>query len=295
MPRRDRIVNSGKFLTPEPRVPLPPWLEHALLFDPAGLLRFCVGERPVGWILPDLARRLARWPEVFSVARDRVSFAPGLDSAAARSLAIAKVLHALREEGVVTGWRDEAYRVPPRGARRGHGGQELFRMERAARKLFGIESHASHLNGLVRTPQGMSMWIARRSPAKSVDPDRLDNIVAGGIAAGTDAWATLLKECGEEAGIPEELARMAIRRGTLRFRRRDPEGVDAQRIELFDIELPQDFAPVNRDGEVAEFRRMSIDELESELQRPGGFTVDAALVARECLGRLADYGQDRID
>jgi len=229
------------------------------------------------------------------VERERVGFAPGLDSAATRSLAIAQVLQSLREEGVVTGWRDEAYCVPPRGAQGGGTGPELFRMERAARKLFGIESHASHLNGLVRTPAGVSMWIARRSPAKSVDPDRLDNIVAGGIAAESDAWATLLKECGEEAGIPEALARNAVRRGTLRFRRRDPEGVDAQRIDLFDLELPPEFVPVNRDGEVAEFRLMNIDGLEREMQRPGEFTVDAALVARECLGRLAAGGHSGDD
>ena len=239
----------------------------------------------MGWVLPELARRLTRWPEVFSVAQDRVSFSPGLDSAATRSLAIAEVLQRLREDGVVTGWRDEAYRVPPRGAQGGAAGPELFRMERAARKLFGIESHASHLNGLVRTPRGLAMWIARRSSTKSVDPDRLDNIVAGGIAAESNAWATLLKECGEEAGIPEELARQAKRCGTLRFRRRDPEGVDAQRIELFDLELPEDFVPVNRDGEVAEFRRMDVDEVSRQMQRPGEFTVDAALVAGECLGR----------
>lgn len=279
----DRIVNTRVFLTPAPRAPLPSWLDYELQFDPAGLLRFHVGERPVGWMLPELAQRLSRWPGAFTVERDRVGFASGLDSVATRSLAIAEVLRHLREEGVVAGWRDEAYRVPPRGA----AGPELFRMERAARKLFGIESHASHLNGLVRTPKGVSMWIARRSPSKSVDPDRLDNMVAGGIAAESNAWATLLKECGEEAGIPEELARKAVRRGTLRFRRRDPEGVDAQRIELFDLELPQDFVPVNRDGEVAEFRLMDVNAVGREVQRPGEFTVDAALVAGECLGRIA--------
>ena len=86
------------FLTPAPRAPLPSWLESDLHFDPEGLLRFCVGGRPVGWMLPALAQRLTRWPEVFSVGQDRVDFAPGLDAAATRSLAIAEVLQRLREE-----------------------------------------------------------------------------------------------------------------------------------------------------------------------------------------------------
>ena len=274
-------------------MPLPPWLDRELRFDTSGLLRFCVGDHAVGWLLPGLARRLAHWPEVFSVRADSIAFTGRLDSAQARSAAIAPVLERLRKEGLVSGWRDEAYRVPPRGGASGEaGGPELFRMERAARKLFGIESHASHLNGIVRASGGPRMWIARRSRSKPVDPDRLDNLVAGGIAAGSDAWVTLLKECGEEAGIPEHLARRAVRRGTLRFRRRDPEGVDAQRIELFDLDLPADFVPDNRDGEVAGFRLLSFDAVARELEQPGLFTVDAALVAGECIGRLMNRPGD---
>lgn len=287
----DALVNTAHetgapMLTPAPRAPLPHWLEQALRFDACALLRFCVGDRRIGWVRPEFARLLARWPRVFTVTPDAVAFADRLDSAAARSEAIAGVLQRLHEEGAVRGWRDECYRVPPRTGEPGSE-PELFRMERAAHKLFGIESHASHLNGIVRTPAGPAMWIARRSADKAVDPGLLDNMVAGGIAADSDAWATLQKECGEEAGVPGALACRALRRGVLRFCRNHPEGADVQCIDLYDLELPADFVPQNRDGEVAEFRLLSPGELARELEQPGLFTVDAALVANDCRERLA--------
>ena len=43
------------------------------------------------------------------------------------------------------------------------------------------------------------MWIARRSPAKAIDPGMLDNLVGGGVAAGQTITTTLIKEAWEEA------------------------------------------------------------------------------------------------
>lgn len=276
---------GSPMLTPAPRAPLPPWLEQALRFDASALLRFCVGEHRVGWVRPEFAQQLARWPAVFTVTPDAVAIAERLDSAAARTESIAEVLQRLREQGAVRGWRDEAFRVPPRYV--DGSAPELFRIERSARELFGIESHASHLNGIVRTSNGFSMWIARRSADKSVDPDLLDNMVAGGIAADSDAWTTLLKECAEEAGLPETLARSAQRRGRVRFCRNHPQGADVQCIETYDVELPGDFVPRNLDGEVAGFRLLPFDAVRREIAQPGRFTVDAALVALDCMDRLA--------
>lgn len=261
----------------------PGWLRDALIFDPSALIEFHAGGRRVGWVRRDFATELARWPAVFRLT-DHLAFAPGLDDAARRSAGLARVLAALREAGRLRGWRDECYRVPPRGD-----GPELFRMERAARRRFGIQSHAVHVNGWTRGPAGEPcLWVGRRSPSKSVDPDRWDNLVAGGIAADSDAVATLVKECFEEAGVDAALARRAVHAGTLAFARDDPEGVDAQRIEIHDLELPPDWMPRNQDGEVAGFRRLSIDAVRDLLDVPGAFTVDAALVTLDALARRGE-------
>ena len=63
-------------------------------------------------------------------------------------------------------------------------GVELLRFERAAAKHFGFIGPAAHLNGLVSLAEGLHMWIATRSASKAAEPGKLDNMVAGGIAAG---------------------------------------------------------------------------------------------------------------
>lgn len=265
----------------------PDWLRDVLSFDRAGFDRLFAGRTRVGWLQPGFAARLAAWPQVFSRVADGLAFSPVLTDAASRSHALAGVLQSLREEGLITGWRDELYclRASPAGA-------ELLRFERAAAKRFGFVGPASHLNGLVRRADGLHMWIATRSAAKAVAPGRLDNMVAGGIRAGMDENTTLVKECFEEAGMPVALAGLAVRSGTVQFERAVSEGLDTQRIAVFDIELPADFVPCNQDGEVARFELLPVPEVLRRLHQPQAFTVDAALVAWDCLKRrgLASMG-----
>ena len=85
--------------------------------------------------------------------------------------------------------------------------------------------------------------------------------------------------------MPAALARRALPSGTLEFARAVPQGVDAQRIAVFDIELPAGFVPTNQDGEVAAFELLPVSAVLERLQVPHAFTVDAALVALDCLRR----------
>jgi 8-oxo-dGTP pyrophosphatase MutT (NUDIX family) len=259
---------------------LPEWLRQSLDFDSLPFRPLFVGSARAGWLRPEFAGRLAAWPEVFSIGADRVAFAPDLTDAAARSAALAAVLGILHMEGMFPGWRNELYALHDADS-----GAELLRFERAAAKHFGFVGPASHLNGLVRRPDGLSLWIATRSAAKAVEPGKLDNMVAGGIPAGMDAGATLIKECFEEAGIPAALAGQAKRQGSVEFVRSVPEGVDTQRIAVFDIELPAAFEPRNQDGEVAGFELLPAREVLRRLDDPHAFTVDAALVTLDCLRR----------
>jgi 8-oxo-dGTP pyrophosphatase MutT (NUDIX family) len=259
---------------------LPQWLSQSLSFDPADFRPFFVGEARVGWLRPPFAARLAAWPDVFAIGEERVAFSPDLPDDEARSRALARVLQALREQGVFPGWRNELYALNDAGS-----GGELLRFERAAAKHFGFIGPASHLNGLVIRPEGLHMWIATRSASKASEPGKLDNMVAGGNPAGMDAMSCLVKECFEEAGMPAALAACAVQSGTVEFVRAVPQGVDAQRIAVFDIELPAYFVPQNQDGEVAGFELLPAPEVVRRLHEPHAFTVDAALVAWDCLKR----------
>ena len=261
-------------------MPPPAWLTQALAVDYDAFLPLRAAERRFGWVRPEFAAALARFPDVFACEARRVSLADTLATPAVRTEALARVAARLRDEGLVTGWRDEPYEIYAEAS-----GEPLARIERAAVKRFGIRGRAVHLNGIVETDAGPAMWIARRSAGKSVDPGKLDNLVGGGVAAGLDAWQTLMKECREEAGLPFELARRARPRDALAFDYVVPDGLDANEVEAFDLVLPPGFAPRNEDGEVAGFERLAFDAVRERLDVPHLFTVDAALVAWTCLQR----------
>ena len=122
--------------------------------------------------------------DTFDVRDDGISFAAGHDSAAARTSALDRVARMLAAEGLLTAWRDERYAVASE-----FGAPAWFVLERAAARYFGIHTYAVHVNGLVRRGDEIAMWIARRSPTKSIDPGMLDNLVGGGIAAGQSVAA----------------------------------------------------------------------------------------------------------
>jgi 8-oxo-dGTP pyrophosphatase MutT (NUDIX family) len=156
-------------------------------------------------------------------------------------------------------------------------------------RRFGLLARAAHLNGTVRDGETVRMWIARRSPAKPIDPGKLDNLVGGGIASGSSARQTLAKECWEEAGIAHALALQATYAGRLSICRSVDNGLHHESLIVFDLELPADLVPRNHDGEVTEFMLLGVAELAARLAA-GEFTVDAGTVAIDWLARHALAG-----
>ena len=50
-----------------------------------------------------------------------------------------------------------------------------------------------HINGYVETPDGLELWVARRSRTKATWPGKLDHIVAGGQPAKMTCAANVIK------------------------------------------------------------------------------------------------------
>ncbi|MFC7552749.1 NUDIX domain-containing protein [Pseudoroseomonas wenyumeiae] len=119
----------------------------------------------------------------------------------------------------------------------------LARLDRGAIPAFGIQAQGVHLNGLVRRPDGLHIWLGFRSRTKAVAPGQWDNIVAGGMPAGLDAVETLAKEAGEEAGLPPEMVALARPVARLSYNMQQPGGSGLRRdiLHVFDLELPEDF------------------------------------------------------
>jgi len=246
-----------------------------------------------GWLDERRAVRLSSMPDVFAVGDEEVSFAPGLDDSPARTRALDRVARALATEGMLTAWRDERYAVAP-----AFEAPPWFELERAAARFFGVHTYAAHVNGLVRRDGEIAMWIARRSPTKSIDPDRLDNLVAGGIAAGQSVAATVVKEAWEEAGIAAASAAHAREAGTVRICREQPDGLQRETIFVHDLWLSADFVPAGQDGEVAGYRLLplsAVGPLIANTNGPDVVTADAALVMLDCLLRHGAIAPDAPD
>ena len=205
---------------------------------PGGRIRFLIGGEPVGWVAPQIVGALE--------AIDGVRRTPGGITLAAGA-ALAGISRALAERGLYR-WRDEEFdvRAMPEGP-------VLARIDRGALPSFGVQAVGVHVNGLVRRPDGLHMWVAIRARDKLLDPGKLDHIVAGGVPAGLDPAATLLKEAGEEAAIPPKLAATAVPAGVIEYAMERPEGLRRDRVHCYDLMLPDDFTPRAADGEVEAF------------------------------------------
>jgi 8-oxo-dGTP pyrophosphatase MutT (NUDIX family) len=244
------------------------------------VLPFYVKEHAVGWLTPSFADLLRRWPHVFEVNSAFVTLRAKPDTAAGRSAAMAEVTRDLAKEGVIRGWRDELVSVSHHYA-----APELLRIERAATRPFGLMAYGAHMNGFTRIGGLTHVWIARRSPDKAIDPDKLDNLVGGRIAAGMSVDETLRKEAWEEAGIAPALLAGLNCLGAVRVEYSVPEGLHREILFVHDLWLPHDFSPANQDGEVAEIRRMPVEEVLQNLLA-GDFTLDAGAVMIDGLLRL---------
>lgn len=96
----------------------------------------------------------------------------------------------------------------------------------------------------------------------------LDHIVAGGQPVGMGLLDNCVKECEEEAGIPEEITRAGIQAaGAISYRSYVASKDVVTRAVLFcyDLELPQSFQPVPTDGEVQEFSLWTMDEVKASM------------------------------
>ncbi|WP_454824569.1 NUDIX hydrolase [Paraburkholderia xenovorans] len=264
-----------------------PCITAARRFDVQAHVPFWIDTEQVGWIRASDVPSLARWPDVFDLDNARVTLTPTFNTVDLRSAALGSVIGALAAEGRIPGWRNETYAI-----RNAFDAPPLAYIERAASRFFGTMTYAVHLNGVVEYADGApQLWIARRSGTKATDPGMLDNVVAGGIGWGFGVEATIIKECWEEAGIPEEIAARAVAGRAAHVLQSLPEGTQAEQIFIYDLALPADFAPRNQDGEVGEHRLARIDEVARWIEE-GAMTVDASLATLDCLLRRRWIDED---
>jgi len=243
-------------------------------------LPWTIDGQVVGWLRPGFVRELARFPETFETVRGEVRLAGALQDAAARSAALERVARELAQAGVIPPYMGEPYAVTP-----GERESALCVLDRAAASHFGVRSFGQHLNGFVRRPDGIHMWLGRRSRDRLLFPGALDNMVAGGLPHSLGLEENLVKECAEEAGVPRELARKALPVGVVSYSRVAPRGLRRDLLYCYDLELPEDFVPRNIDGEVEDFVLLPLSEVAAVVHETDEFKLNCNLVVIDFLIR----------
>lgn len=269
------------------------FLDHIRACNQRDLSRFRpfqVGGELAGYVRQDMAEAIAPYGQVFRVSEAAVELASHLRTFDARTQAVERALSDLKTSGIMSPWRGEMYAVTA-----APGGPALFAMERAAVPLFGIRAYGVHLNAYVRTGGRTFLWIGRRSRTKHTYPGMLDNAVAGGLSYGLTARDCLVKECGEEAGIPAEWAAQAPAVGAITYMGTMPEGLRRDVLYCYDLEVPEGFQPVCHDGELEAFMLMPVDEVAAIVRETRQFKFNCNLVIIDFLVRHGFLGPDDPD
>ncbi|TEA76870.1 NUDIX hydrolase [Allopusillimonas ginsengisoli] len=247
---------------------------------PSGSRPLTVSGRVAGWITAKATMNVDGLPGVH-VDPEAVHVTAAPRQRLRLEAVLANIAATLRDKGCLRGWRNELLDVFGEGRR-------LSAIERAAVRPLGLLTKAVHLNAWA--PDGR-LWIARRSATKSTDPDMWDTLVGGLAGAGEDLEISLLRESNEEAGLrPEDMQNRDPLRVILRMHRRLPEGYQVEDVLVSDCILPDSVKPENQDGEVSEFRLVTMGQAWAMVEA-NAFTREAELVIIDGLRRRLPTGR----
>jgi hypothetical protein len=241
-------------------------------YDPTRAVPLLAGDERIGLLRRDNAEVLRRFPNAFAVETGKVKLLAGGDAAAV-SQVIDGIVDVLVADSRIPKWRNETFDVAPYW-----GAPPIFRLDRGAVPFFGTRAYGVHLNGYRREGKLLRLWIGRRSPDKRVAPNKLDNLVAGGIGNGHSVGETLLKEGEEEASIPIHITKRAIPVGAVSYRMETELGIRDDVLFVYDLEMPADFVPRNRDGELVDFELTSAAAVLDQIRTSDDFKFNVNLV-----------------
>ena len=228
-------------------------LKHRLTPELKPFMPFRINNIYLGFLNQTFANRIGQ--EIDTIVTDETCCI--LDNMAWQEVAdiLQETARKWHNDGLYSGWRDEKYSVCNLS------GSPLFALERSAFRPLGFLSQAIHLNAWVEKGQERYYWIGKRSSTKAVAPNKLDTTAGGGIAAGETPHTAMVRESFEEAGIPATLTQNISQNGQVFSLRPVHRGLHREILHLFDLRLPENFTPQNKDGEVAEFILMNDNEI----------------------------------
>lgn len=174
----------------------------------------------------------------------------------------------LAAQNLIGARRDEvmAVRLHPDAPVPAHADRSLLRP-------LGMWLTKVHVNGIVTAPRrAPRIWLSQRSLDATSAPGEWDTLVAGGgQSAGHDPTETARREGAEEAGLSRALCAGLACRGAQNLIHATALGLHREKTVVFDLDLPDDFAPVCRDGEVRDLRLLGLADMQGALA--GGLPI----------------------
>ena len=113
----------------------------------------------------------------------------------------------------------------------------------------------------------------------------LDNFVGGAVSEGTTVLDSAVKEAKEEANVPLELALQLQPAGSVSFFHQSDRGIHPNTEFVFDLELPQQFQPLNNDGEVESWQLVPVGKILDVVCQPELFKITSSPVVIDWLIR----------
>lgn len=242
----------------------------------------------VGWIAKDHFELLSPYLDFLDIREDRVLIAPVSPDETTDIMDM--ICRDLLNRGILSGWRNEPYKVA-----RHFYDTPAFIIERAGVAFFGIRAFGVHLNGFVRTPKGLKMWVAKRAKDRLVSPGKLDNMVAGGQPATLTLQENLIKEGFEEAGADANLMSQARPVGLIAYAMETALGLKPDVMYCYDLEVPLDFVPYNQDAECESFHLIDVEEIADIVRTTEDFKPNCNLVVIDFLIRHGIINPDTAD
>lgn len=256
---------------------------YTLLFHEDGDT-YAVGQIPT-WVVKELVNvpdSIKGEVEINHEDRTVLAFSQATEKE--RSQTVATLTSYWRENKtfqLLSGWRNELFPVY------GRGNKLIYNVERAASGLFGVVTYGIHMTAYVSAPEashGIKLWVPRRSATKQTYGGMLDNTVAGGLATGEEPFGALVRECAEEASLPEEIAKNSKGHGAITYsyirdsRAGGETGLCQPEVEhVYDLELPTDVVPKPCDTEVECFYLWTVENVQEAMKR-GEFKPNCAMV-----------------
>ena len=253
------------------------WINECNYFDPANFLPFFLDDTVLGYVHKNNLSYFTDFDNIFVViewdARQALTFQEHINDYDRRTRAANEVASSWLDSGVIGSWVGEQYNVNT-----GFNHPAYFTIERAASSLLGIRKYGVHLNAWVEQGNDKFLWVAKRAKDKPTFPGKLDHLVAGGHGVGYRIEETMIKECAEEANIPESIAQTAQAVSMVSYVMERNQKLQQDNLFVYDLQLEADFVPENTDGEAEAFYLWPVEKVLDTVAQTRDYKTNCNLV-----------------